>query len=61
MSLHVVALGSLTADPVQRTSASGNSFATATIRVATEDGAILASVIAAIEAEHGALDRAEAA
>lgn len=45
MSLHVLALGSLVADPVRRTGAKGN-FATATLRVATEDGAILVSAIA---------------
>ena len=38
MSLHVLATGSLTADPQRRTSKSGNDFATGNIRVATGEG-----------------------
>lgn len=45
MSLHILASGSLIADPACRTGAKGE-FATATIRTATDDGAILVSVIA---------------
>jgi single-stranded DNA-binding protein len=46
MSLHILATGSLTADPVRRTGASGKDFATATLRVATDDDAVLVSLIA---------------
>src|SRR4051794_34110567 len=45
MSLHILATGSLIADPIERTGAKGN-FATATLRVSTDDGAILVSLIA---------------
>ena len=45
MSLYMLATGSLTADPIRRTGAKGD-FATGTLRVATEDDAILVSVIA---------------
>jgi single-stranded DNA-binding protein len=45
MSLHILATGRLIADPVRRTGAKGD-FTTALLRVATDDGAILASVIA---------------
>jgi single-stranded DNA-binding protein len=46
MSLHVLVSGALTADPARRTGANGKDFATATLRVATDDDAILVSVIA---------------
>jgi single-stranded DNA-binding protein len=46
MSLHVLATGALISNPQRRTSAGGNIFATGTIRAATEDGAMLISVIA---------------
>jgi single-stranded DNA-binding protein len=45
MSLHTLATGSLIADPVRRTGAKGD-FATATLRVSTDDGPILVSLIA---------------
>lgn len=45
MSLYTLATGSLISDPVRRSGAKGD-FATATIRTATDDGAILVSVIA---------------
>ncbi len=45
MSIHALVTGSLIADPTRRSGAQGD-FATATIRVATDDGAILVSVIA---------------
>ena len=45
MSLYTLATGNLIADPVRRTGAKGD-FATATLRVATDDDAILVSVIA---------------
>ncbi len=45
MSLHVLAAGALIADPVRRAGAKGD-FSTATLRVATEDGAMLCSLIA---------------
>jgi single-stranded DNA-binding protein len=38
MSLHVLATGTLTADPQSRTSKSGNDFAIGNIRVATGEG-----------------------
>ncbi len=50
MSLHILAAGSLIADPVRRSGAKGD-FATATLRTATDDGAILVSVIAFAAAE----------
>src|SRR5690348_13372856 len=46
MSLNALATGSLIADPIRRTSRKGGTFATAALRTATEDGAILVSVIA---------------
>lgn len=46
MSFHALVSGSLLGDPVQRTSAKGKAFATATLRVATEDGSILVSMAA---------------
>ena len=46
MSLYILATGSLIADPQRRTGASGKDFATATLRVATDDDAILVSLIA---------------
>jgi len=45
VSLHILATGALIADPVRRTGAKGD-FATATLRVVTNDDAILVSVIA---------------
>src|SRR5215212_2250031 len=45
MSLPILAIGSLIADPIERTGAKGN-FATAMLRVSTDDGAVLVSVIA---------------
>jgi single-stranded DNA-binding protein len=45
MSLYTLATGSLIADPARRTGAKGD-FATGTLRVATDDGSILVSVIA---------------
>jgi single-stranded DNA-binding protein len=45
VSLHLLATGTLVADPIRRTGARGD-FATALMRVATEDGAILVSMIA---------------
>jgi single-strand DNA-binding protein len=46
MSLHMLALGTLTADPQRRTSQKGNAFATGNIRCPTEDDAVFVSVIA---------------
>lgn len=46
MSLAVLAQGSLVSDPLQRTSAKGAAYVTTQLRVATDDGAILVSVIA---------------
>ena len=46
MSLYLLATGMLISDPARRTGAKGADFATATIRVATDDGAILISAIA---------------
>jgi single-stranded DNA-binding protein len=46
MSLYVLATGSLTADPVRRTGASGKDYATASLRVSTDDDPVLISVIA---------------
>jgi single-stranded DNA-binding protein len=46
MSLHIVALATLIAGPVSRTSAAGKDFATATFRVSADDGAMLVSAIA---------------
>jgi single-stranded DNA-binding protein len=45
VSLYTLATGTLIADPVRRTGAKGD-FATATLRAATDDDAILVSVIA---------------
>ena len=45
MTLHCLATGSLIGDPVRRAGGKGE-FATATLRTATDDGAILVSVIA---------------
>lgn len=44
MSLHMLATGGLIAAPMRRAGAKGD-FGTATLRVATEDGAILVSLI----------------
>jgi len=46
MSLFVLATGSLIADPQRRESQSGKVFATAALRVVTEDGPALVSLIA---------------
>lgn len=46
MSLAVLAQGSLVADPQQRTSAKGGAYVTAQLRVASDDGPILVSLIA---------------
>ena len=46
VSLAVLAHGSLIADPQQRTSAKGGAYVTAQLRVATDDGPILVSLIA---------------
>jgi single-stranded DNA-binding protein len=46
MSLHVLVVGVLTADPQRRTNAAGKSFAIGTIRAATDDGPVLISTIA---------------
>jgi single-stranded DNA-binding protein len=46
MSMYLLVLGSLTADPQRRTSQAGKTFATASLRVATEDGATFVSLIA---------------
>lgn len=45
MSLYILVTDTLVGDPARRSGAKGD-FATATIRVATDDGAILASAIA---------------
>jgi single-stranded DNA-binding protein len=45
VSLHILATGALIADPARRTGSKGP-FVTATIRVATDDGSILVSIIA---------------
>lgn len=45
MSLYTLATGSLISDPARRTGTKSD-FATATLRTATDDGAILVSVIA---------------
>jgi len=45
MTLHVLAVGTLTADPMQRTSQSGNAFATGNIRVITEAEPVFVSLI----------------
>jgi single-stranded DNA-binding protein len=45
MSLHVLTTGSLIADPIRRTGAKGD-FGTGTLRVSTDDGPILVSLIA---------------
>jgi hypothetical protein len=49
VSLHLLATGTLVADPVRRAGAAGD-FATALLRVATDEGAILVSAIAFGEA-----------
>jgi single-stranded DNA-binding protein len=46
MSFIVLAQGTLVADPQQRTSAKGTAYATAQLRVASDDGPILVSVVA---------------
>jgi single-stranded DNA-binding protein len=46
MTLYVLATGTLTADPGQRTSKNGNDFATGNLRVATEGEPIFVSVVA---------------
>jgi len=46
MTLHVLATGTLTADPVRRTSQTGKLFATGNIRVAADDNAIFVSIVA---------------
>lgn len=46
MTLHILALGTLTADPVRRTAKSGHDFATCSLRCSTEDGPIFISAIA---------------
>lgn len=47
MTLHAMAMGTLVADPVRRTSQAGKPFVTATIRVPVEGGEpFLASLIA---------------
>src|SRR4051812_29352373 len=45
MSLHILATGTLVADPVRRAGTKGD-FATGSLRVATDDESILVSVIA---------------
>ncbi len=56
MTLHVLATGTLLADPVARQGAKGQ-FATATIRVATDDGAVLVSAVAFGRLADDLLDR----
>src|SRR4051794_23086831 len=46
MSFHALVTGALIADPIRRSGANGKGFTTATLRVATDDDAILVSVIA---------------
>lgn len=46
MSLHLLAVGTLTSDPTRRTSQAGKDFATGNMRVATEGEPVLVSVIA---------------
>ena len=46
MNLHILAVGTLIADPVRRTGQSGKDFATGNIRVQAEDDSVLISVIA---------------
>ena len=44
MSLHMLATGALISDPVRRAGAKGD-FATGTLRVASDDGSVLVSLI----------------
>lgn len=54
--LSVLLQGTLTSDPVRRTAANGTAFATATMRVTTENGeSVLASVITFSESSVEAL------
>src|SRR5262249_12479052 len=46
MSLYTLATGTLIGDPAHRTSARGNDFATATLRVSTDNEPILISIVA---------------
>ncbi|MBP8296777.1 MAG: single-stranded DNA-binding protein [Burkholderiales bacterium] len=55
MSLNILALGTLTAAPMDRTSNSGKPFATATLRTATDEGAVIVSVVAFSDSARGAL------
>lgn len=50
MSLHILAQGQLTADPVSRESKSGKPFVTAQLRVTAENESLLLSVVAFDEA-----------
>jgi single-stranded DNA-binding protein len=55
MSLHVLALGTLTADPQQRTSGAGKAYVTATLRTPTDEDAVLVSVVAFSDSAKAAL------
>ena len=55
MSLTVLALGTLTADPQERTGGSGKPFVVANLRTATEDDAVLVSVVAFSDSVKAAL------
>jgi single-stranded DNA-binding protein len=58
MSFHALVSGELVADPARRTGAKAD-FATGTLRVATDDSAILASMIAFGEAAETLLSRTQ--
>jgi single-stranded DNA-binding protein len=55
MSLTVLALGTLTSDPQERTGGSGKTFVVANLRTATEADAVFVSVVAFSESAMSAL------
>ncbi len=55
MSLHVLALGTLTADPQQRTSSGGKPYVTANLRAATDEEPVPVSVAAFLDSAKAAL------
>jgi single-stranded DNA-binding protein len=55
MSLHVLALGTLVADPQQRTSSGGKVYVTANLRTPTDEDAVLVSVVAFSDSAKAAL------
>lgn len=55
MSLHILALGTLTADPQKRTSSGGKDYVTANLRTPTEEESTLVSVVCFSDSAKAAL------